>query len=149
MTLTILKVTTIIPNFLRNERTLESLSKDVFTPRTSSWRGRFAFLGDELVHIFVQMVCMRVKILSKTNLVASYRHIKMKKGALLVGVHRPKTSLLQFLQGWVAPYLCSLYMAVSPAGHLAGFLKTLSPNGPFPSNSFFRPKYLQSSHYSN
>ena len=30
------KVTIIIPNFLRNERTLESLSKDVFTPRTSS-----------------------------------------------------------------------------------------------------------------
>ena len=149
MTLTILKVTIIIPNFLRNERTLESLSKDVFTPRTSSWRGRFAFLGDELAHIFVQMVCMRVKTLSKTNLVASYRHIKMKKGALLVGVHRPKISLLQFLPGWVAPYLYSLYMAVSPAGHLAGFLKTLSPNGPFPSNSFFRPKYLQSSHYNN
>ena len=31
--------------------------------------------------------------------------------------------------------------------HLAGFFKTLSPNGPFASNSFFRPEIsLQSSH---
>ena len=140
MTLTILKVTTIIPNFLRNERTLERLSKDVFTPRTSSWRGCFAFLGDELAHIFVQMVCMRVKTLSKTNLVASYRHIKMKKGALLVGVHRPKISLLHFLPGWVAPYLYSLYMAVSPAGPSSRIFENVIAKWTFSVQQFFSAK---------
>ena len=140
MTLTMLKVTIIIPIFLWTERTLESLSKDVFTPRTSSWRGRFAFLGDELAHIFVQMVCMRVKILSKTNLVASYRHIKMKKGALLVGVHRPKISLLQFLPGWVAPYLYSLYMAVSPAGPSSRIFENVIAKWTFSVQQFFSAK---------
>ena len=88
-------------------------------------------------YIFVQIVCMRVKTLSKTNLVASYRHIKMEKGALLLGVHRPKTSLLQFLPGWVAPYLYSLYMAVSPAGPSSRIFENVIPKWTFSVQQFF------------
>ena len=146
MTLTILKVTIIIPIFLWTERTLESLSKDVFTPRKSSWREHFAFLGGELAHIYVLIVCMRVKTLSKTNLVAS-KHIKMKHfwlACIVQKLHCFSSSKAELLHTYAA-----LIWQCPPRGHLAGFLKTLSPNGPFPSNSFFRPRYLQSSHYSN
>ena len=73
---------------------LESLSKAVFERRSSAVSGRFAFLGSDLARIFGQIVSIRVKKLSKTDLVAT-RHIKMKKGTLRVEVASSKNVLAQ------------------------------------------------------
>ena len=50
--------------------------------------------------IFGQIVCIRVKTLSKTDLVAT-RHIKTKKGTPPGAVRLPKTSLLNLLFAWL------------------------------------------------
>ena len=61
--------------------------------------------------IYGQIVCIRVKTLSKTDLVAT-RHIKMKKGTIPGDVRRPKTSLLKPPFVW----LCSL-IGITPSFH--------------------------------
>ena len=53
----------------------------------------FALLSRDFEQILGQIVSLRVRTLSNTNLVAS-RHIKREKGSLPVDVRRSKTSLL-------------------------------------------------------
>ena len=48
-----------------------SLSKGVFEQRTSTGGVLFAFFGNGFVHIFEQLVSIRVKKPSNTNLIAS------------------------------------------------------------------------------
>ena len=74
--------------------TLESLSNSVFERRTSTGSGLFASLGSGLVQSLGQIVFIREKKLSNTNLLES-RHIKEKKASLPVDVRRSKTSLLK------------------------------------------------------
>ena len=57
---------------------LESLSSDVFERRTSTGSGLFAHLSCDLNKFLGQVVSIRVKTLSHTNLVAS-RHVKKRK----------------------------------------------------------------------
>ena len=73
---------------------LGSLSSDVFERRTSTGSGLFALLSRNFDQIFGQIVSIRVKKLSNTNMVAS-RLIKREKGSLPVDVRRSKTSLLK------------------------------------------------------
>ena len=73
---------------------IESLSSDVFERRTSTGSGLFALLSGNFDLIFGQIVSIRVKTLSNTNMVAS-RLIKREKGSLPVDVRRSKTSLLK------------------------------------------------------
>ena len=73
---------------------LESLSNSVFERRTSTGSGLFASLGSGLVQTLGQIVFIREKKLSNTNLLES-RHIKEKKASLPVDVRRSKTSLLK------------------------------------------------------
>ena len=73
---------------------LGSLSSDVFERRTSTGSGLFALLSSNFDHIFGQIVSIRVKTLSNTNMVAS-RLIKREKSSLPVDVRRSKTSLLK------------------------------------------------------
>ena len=73
-----------------------SLSNDVFERRTSTGSGLFALLGSVFEQILGQIVSLRVKTLSNTNLVAS-RHINAEKSSLPVDMHRPKTLLLSKL----------------------------------------------------
>ena len=75
-------------------KTLESLSNSVFERRTSTGSGLFASLGSGLVQTLGQIVFIREKKLSNTNLLES-RHIKEKKASLPVDVRRSKTSLLK------------------------------------------------------
>ena len=53
----------------------------MFDPRTSTGSGLFALLSRDLEKNFGQIVSLRVKTLSNTNLVA-FRHIKGQKGSL-------------------------------------------------------------------
>ena len=69
-----------------------SLSSGVFERRTSTGSGVFALFGRDFEQILGQIVSLRVKALSNTNLVAS-RHIKSEKGPLPVNVRRSKTFL--------------------------------------------------------
>ena len=73
---------------------IESLSNSVFERRTSTGSGLFASLGSGLVQTLGQIVFIREKKLSNTNLLES-RHIKEKKTSLPVDVRRSKTSLLK------------------------------------------------------
>ena len=66
-----------------------NLSKDVFERRTSTRSGRFALLGSNFFPNFWQFVSVKVKILSKTHLVAS-RYIKREKDSLSVDVRHPE-----------------------------------------------------------
>ena len=75
-------------------RNNESLSNSVFERRTSTGSGLFASLGSGLVQTLGQIVFIREKKLSNTNLLES-RHIKEKKASLPVDVRRSKTSLLK------------------------------------------------------
>ena len=75
---------------------IESLSNSVFERRTSTGSGLFASLGSGLVQTLGQIVFIREKKLSNTNLLES-RHIKEKKTSLPVDVRRSKTSLLKLL----------------------------------------------------
>jgi len=60
-----------------------SLSKDVFERRTSTGSGLFAFLSSGLAHILRQIVSIRVRKLSNSNLVVS-SHIKRNRTSLPV-----------------------------------------------------------------
>ena len=71
-----------------------SLSRDVFERRTSTRSRIFAHLIRDFEQIFEQIVSIRVKKLSNTNLVAS-RNIKREKGSLPVDVRSSKMSLLK------------------------------------------------------
>ena len=71
----------------------ESLSKDVFERRASAGSGSFSYMGSVLAQIFGQIVSMRVKTLSNTNLQAS-SHIIKEKASLPVDVHRSNTPSL-------------------------------------------------------
>ena len=71
----------------------QSLSSGVFDRRTSTANGVFALFGRDFEQILGQIVFLRKKALSNTNLVAS-RHIKSEKGSLPVDVRRSKTFLL-------------------------------------------------------
>ena len=62
-----------------------SLSNDVFEPCTSPGSGLFELFGRDFEQILWQIVSVRVKTLSNTNLVAS-RNIKEEKGSLPVPV---------------------------------------------------------------
>ena len=73
---------------------LESLSKDILERRTSTGSVPFSFMAIGLAHIFGQIISMRVKTLSNTNLAAS-SHIIKEKASLPVDVHRSKTPFLK------------------------------------------------------
>ena len=70
------------------------LSSDVSERRTSTGSGLFTLLSHDLEQILGQIVSVRVKTLSNTNMVAS-RHLKREKGSLPVDVRGSKTSLLK------------------------------------------------------
>ena len=74
---------------------LGSLSNSVFERRTSTGSGLFASLGSGSVETLGQIVFIREKKLSNTNLLAS-RHMRREKASLSVDVRRSKTSLLKF-----------------------------------------------------
>ena len=78
----------------RESASLGCLSSDVFERRTSTESGLLALLSCNFDHIFGQIVSIRVKTLSNTNMVAS-RLIKREQGSLPVDVRRSKTSLLK------------------------------------------------------
>ena len=61
-----------------------------FEPRTSSGSGLFALSSRD----FKQLLSIRVKTLTHTNLVA-LKHIKRENGSLPVDVRRSKTELLK------------------------------------------------------
>ena len=63
---------------------IQSLRNDVFERRKSTGSGLFAILGRDFDQLFGQIICMRVKTLRNTYLVAS----------LPVDVRRPKPLLL-------------------------------------------------------
>ena len=69
---------------------LGSLSKDVFEQQMSTGSGLFAILGSNVDQIFRQIISMREKTLTNTNLVSS-RHMKRKNATLPVDVRRSKT----------------------------------------------------------
>ena len=66
---------------------LGSLCSDVFEQHTSKGSGLFAHLSCDFEQTFRQVVSIRVKTLSKTNLVASM-YIKGEKSSLPVDVRR-------------------------------------------------------------
>ena len=68
---------------------LGSLSSSIFERRTSTGSELFALLGSGFVQTLGQMVFIREKELSNTNLVAS-RHIKREKASLPADVHCSK-----------------------------------------------------------
>ena len=70
------------------------LSNDIFERRTSTGSELFAILGRDFEQTFQQIVSIRVKTLSNTDLVAS-RHIKREKDLLPVDVRLSKKSLLK------------------------------------------------------
>ena len=73
---------------------LGSLSNSVFERRTSTGSCFFTPLRRDFEQIFGQIVSIRVKTLSNTNLVGP-RHIKREKRLLPVDFRRSKTSLLK------------------------------------------------------
>ena len=73
---------------------LGSLSNSVFERRTSTGSCFFAPLRRDFEQLFGQIVSIRVKTLSNTNLVGP-RHIKREKRLLPVDFRRSKTSLLK------------------------------------------------------
>ena len=70
-----------------------SLSSDVFERRASTESGPFPLIGSGLAWIFGQIVSIRIKTLSNTNLVAS-SHIIKEKASLSVDVRRSEKPLL-------------------------------------------------------
>ena len=67
---------------------------NVFERRTSTGSGLFALLSRNFDQIFGQIVSIRIKTRSNTNMVAP-RLIKREKGSLPVDVRCSKTSLLK------------------------------------------------------
>ena len=86
-------------------RLLGSLSNDVFEQHTSTGSGLFALLSRYFERILGQIVSIRVRTLSHTNLVAS-RRIKREKGSLSVEVQRSKTLPLKLPIMNVTPAYC-------------------------------------------
>ena len=80
------------------------LSSDVSERRTSTGNGLFALLDHDFEQMFGQIVSVRVKTLSGTDLVAS-RHLKREKGSLPVDVRGSKTLLLKLPIGQFFPFL--------------------------------------------
>ena len=78
----------------RSKTSLLKLPNRGFERRTSTGNGLFAFLGGGFSYTFEQIVFVRVKRLSITNLVA-LRYFKKEKASLPVDVRRSKTSLLR------------------------------------------------------
>ena len=72
---------------------IRSLSRDVYERRTSTESGLFALLSHDFEKMFGQIVTVRVKTLTNTNMIAS-GHLKREKGSLPVDVRSSKTSLL-------------------------------------------------------
>ena len=72
-----------------------NLSRDIFERHMSTGSGRFVLLGSNFSQIFWQFVSVRVKILSKTHLVASRYTIKREKASHLVDMRRPETFSLK------------------------------------------------------
>ena len=77
----------------RRDIRIRSLTSDDFGRLTSTGNGLFAPLSRDFEKSCGQIVSIRVKTLSHTNLEAS-RHIKREKPSLPVGIRRPKTLLL-------------------------------------------------------
>ena len=104
----------------------ETLSKDVFERRKSTGSGSFSFMGSGLAQIFGQIVSMRVKTLSNTNLVASSHMIK-EEASLPVDVRRSKTPFLltnnRPLPSSTNPHLQNeaKCITISKAEHLTSF----------------------------
>ena len=73
---------------LRTKREVEEASED-----TSTGCGPFSFMDIALAQIFGQIVSMRVKTLSNSNLAAS-SHIIKEKASLPVDLRRSKAPLL-------------------------------------------------------
>ena len=70
-----------------------SLSKGNFKGRRSAGSRLLVFLGTSFVQILRQIVKIREKIISNTNLLAS-RHIQRENASLLADVRRSKAPLL-------------------------------------------------------
>ena len=66
---------------------------NVFKQRTSTERGVFALFGHDFEQNLGQIISLNVKTLSDTNL-KEPRHIKRKKGSLLVDIRRCLNSLV-------------------------------------------------------
>ena len=79
------------------------LSSDASERRTSTGNGLFALLDHDFEQMFGQIVSVRVKTLSDTDLVAS-RHLKREKGLLPVDVRGSKTLLLKLPIGQFSPF---------------------------------------------
>ena len=115
--------------------TVANSSKDVFKRRTSTRRGPFSRMGSGLAHIFGQIVSMRVKTISNTNLVASSHIIrkfmtyifgeyflvwmyiikeKVSLDSLLVDVRRLKTPLLKGAVSRQSSSLCLISPITRP-----------------------------------
>lgn len=75
------------------EKSIGSLSSHVFERSTSTGSGLIALLSRGFEYVFGQIVPLRVRTLSSTNLVA-LRHIIKEKGSLSVDERHSKTSLL-------------------------------------------------------
>ena len=67
-----------------------SLSKDVFERSTLTGSGLFAFLSSGLAHFLRQIVSIRVRTLSNSNLVVP-SYIKRNRTSLPVDVRHSKT----------------------------------------------------------
>lgn len=74
---------------------IRNLRRDVFERCMSTRSGHFVLLGSNFSQILRQFVSVRVKILSKTHLVASRYAIKKGKASHLLDMPRPETFLLQ------------------------------------------------------
>jgi len=78
----------------RTHATIKEFKQRRFQRHTSTGSELFAFLSSGFPQIFEQIVLVRVKTLSITNLVA-LRHFKKAKASLPVDVRGSKTSLLK------------------------------------------------------
>ena len=91
------------------------ISIDVCERRKSNGSGLFEILSHDFEQIFGQIVSVRVKSLSNTDLVSS-RHIKREKGSLQVYVRRSKTTLLKlpdsFNHNKARDHVYKLYISV-------------------------------------
>ena len=101
---------------------LGSSSKDISERRKSTGSGRFALLVNDFSRVFSQFLSIRVRILSKTNLVTS-RHTKMEKTLLPVDV------------GCFALAQPYIDLIISFLSHLTSFNRTKSDTDTQPSSA--------------
>ena len=76
------------------EKIITELKQSVFERRTATGSGRFSFLRSGCALIFKQIVSIRVKTHSFTNVVAP-RRVKRENVSFPVAVRRSKTPLLK------------------------------------------------------